>query len=96
MKKIYIPKSLPMILAGLFLIFATTGQESLLIKTGDLELEPGESVQLEAEYTNPAGEVAEVDVVWHVDPGYLGKAGREDMFTAGHPGKVFCTPGTGN
>lgn len=89
MKHFYITKQVLMILAGFFMALSVIGQESLVIKTGDLELEPGETVQAEAEYTNQDGEVAEVNIVWYVDPGYLGKVNMNDFLTARHPGEGF-------
>jgi hypothetical protein len=89
MRKFYIFKSVLLVVAGFFMTMTVKGQESLLIKTGDLELEPGGTVQLEAEYTNNDGEITEVDIVWHAEPGYLGKVNRDDIFTAGHPGEGF-------
>jgi hypothetical protein len=89
MKHFYIAKKVLMIMAGFFMALPVIGQESLVIKTGDLELEPGETVQVEAEYTNQGGEVAEVDVVWYVNPGYLGKVNMNDVLTAHHPGEGF-------
>jgi hypothetical protein len=89
MKHFYITKQVLMILAGFFMALSVIGQESLIIKTGGLELEPEETVQVEAEYTNQDSEVAEVNIVWYVDPGYLGKVNMNDVLTAHHPGEGF-------
>ncbi|MFW6309904.1 MAG: T9SS type A sorting domain-containing protein [Prolixibacteraceae bacterium] len=67
---------------------------TLTILNEEIKLETGETVQLEAEYTDTTGTVQEVRIVWYVEPGYLAKIDRQDdMLTAMHAGEgmVFAS-----
>ncbi|HKJ78353.1 MAG TPA: hypothetical protein VKA10_02410, partial [Prolixibacteraceae bacterium] len=64
----------------------TVNWGGLEITNQNIVLEPGEAIQLEALYTDTSGNAQEVKIHWHADPGYLGKADRDGIFTAKHPG----------
>ncbi len=52
-------------------------------------LDPGETIELTAEYTNNEGEIETVKIKWHTDPGYLGEVVKDNKLTANHPGEGF-------
>ena len=52
-------------------------------------LDPGKTIELTAEFTNDDGESEMVKIKWHTDPGYLGKAVKDNMLTTNHPGEGF-------
>lgn len=60
---------------------------TLTILNGPIELDPGQTIQLQAEYADTSGTVQDVKINWHSDPGYLGKADKSYVFTAKHPGE---------
>jgi len=60
---------------------------TLTILNGPVELDPGQTIQLQAEYADTSGMVHEVKINWHTDPGYLGKVDKSYVFKAGHPGE---------
>lgn len=87
MKHFYSLSKLLLLLAGLFFTWSATSQDSLKILTGEIELDPGETVAVEAEYTDTAGVVQDVNINWHAEPGYLGRVDRDGVLTAKHPGE---------
>lgn len=52
-------------------------------------LDPGETIELTAEYTNDEGKIETVKIKWHTDPGYLGEVVKDNELTANHPGEGF-------
>ncbi|NQT24144.1 Ig-like domain-containing protein [candidate division KSB1 bacterium] len=62
------------------------GIESLDIINGPINLEMGETAQLEVLYVNEEGETEQANIRWQVKPGSLGNIDSSALFTTGRPG----------
>ena len=89
MKKIYFSAKLSFVFMGLMSVISVAGQNVPVvdIQNTDIEIETGETIAVEATFTDSTGTVQDVNFVWGTDPGYLGKVDKSGILTAGHPGE---------
>lgn len=94
MKKIY-----QVLFNNLFLLFLLSlscfafGQEFPQLKIVNqpnvITLDPGQTLQVQAEYYDQDGSLQNVSVKWHTEPGYLGRIDKKENLLANHPGEGF-------
>ncbi len=87
MKKFYIAQRIGLSLFFLFSVIYSFSQESLTITIPDIEIDPGQSMLVTAEYTDSSGTVQDVKIKWNTEPGYLGKVDKNGNLTANHSGE---------
>ena len=86
MKKLYITK-ITLLVAGLFMAFAAFSQATLEISSGDIDIKVGETVQLQAVYTDAEGLTQEVEIQWSVEPAELASIDENALLTGLVAGK---------
>jgi hypothetical protein len=83
------------VLLSSFIGYTALAQEVIIENENPLELEEGESIQLEAIFQDAEGEEVDTTFIWSVHPGFLGLIDSLDVFYANRDGEGILIASVG-